>query len=189
MVVNEPVMGVEDRKQSAVDNTRHNTVAGQRSRLELPERVGEPTREAADCGKLMPGWPTIDGVRPEQMPDDAFVLHVLWQLVGPRQHMDNRTESQLTRGIPLVIAWHECRVEVEIELIVRKTTIGKQLKVKQGIRDRYSPPCKTGRGRSPTPGDGCSKNVARGRAGKIASHAKEENSPPRLWDNPVSIKD
>ena len=77
-------MGVEKRKQGAVDNTRHDTIAEVRSRFEFPEQVGKPTREAADRGKLMPGGPSIAALRPKHLPDDAFVVHMLWELVSPR---------------------------------------------------------------------------------------------------------
>ena len=76
MVVHEPVMGVENRKQSTVDNARHDTIAEVRSRFEFPERVGEPTRKTADRGELMPGMPSIAAIKPEHLPNDAFVLHV-----------------------------------------------------------------------------------------------------------------
>ena len=103
MVMNDPVIGVEHHTQGAVHNTQHDTIAEMSSRFKFPERIGKPARKAANYGKLMPGRPSISAVRPKNLPDNAFVLHVLLELLSPRRHMDYRAEPLLIRGISLVV--------------------------------------------------------------------------------------
>ena len=71
------VIGAEYRKQRTEYHTRYDTVAEMRSVFEISKRVGETAGEAADCRKLVPRGPAKAGLCPENLPDDALVLHML----------------------------------------------------------------------------------------------------------------